>query len=159
MMRVGHGYDVHRLVDGGSHLMLGGVRIPHHQYLKAHSDGDVLIHAVIDALLGAAALGDIGQWFPDSDQRYADINSRRLLAIVGNALQERQVMINNLDVTVVAQSPKLQPYITQMKANLAEDLQLSVTQVNIKATTTEGLGFVGTKQGIAVHAVSLVDML
>ncbi len=155
MIRIGHGYDVHRFGEG-DHVMLGGVRIAHNQGLIAHSDGDVVLHALCDALLGAAAMGDIGQHFPDDDPEFEDADSRALLRhVVG--LVSNDYCINNVDVTIVAQAPKMAPYIPEMCKLIASDLTLDVTQVNVKATTTEKLGFVGRKEGIAVHAVALIE--
>ncbi len=156
MIRVGQGYDVHRFGEG-DHIMLGGVRIPHQQGMVAHSDGDVLIHAICDALLGAGAMGDIGHHFPDTDDQYADANSRDLLRHVVGLLRDHGFRLNNVDATIVAQAPKLAPYIQDMRQALAEDLGIELTQINIKATTTERLGFTGREEGIAVHAISLVE--
>jgi 2-C-methyl-D-erythritol 2,4-cyclodiphosphate synthase len=156
MIRVGQGYDVHRFGEG-DHIMLGGVRIPHQQGMVAHSDGDVLIHAICDALLGAGAMGDIGHHFPDTDDQYADANSRDLLRHVVGLLRDHGFRLNNVDATIVAQAPKLAPYIQDMRQVLAEDLGIELTQINIKATTTERLGFTGREEGIAVHAISLVE--
>lgn len=155
-MRIGHGYDVHRLVEGRK-LMLGGVDIPHQKGLDGHSDADVLIHAVSDALLGAAGLGDIGQYFPDTDAAYKDIDSRVLLRAVREKLAEQKLAIKNIDCTVVAQAPKLAPHIAQMISNLATDLAVNQNRINIKATTTEQLGFAGREEGIAVYAVCLLS--
>lgn len=154
-MRIGHGYDVHRFGDG-DHIMLGGVRIEHSQGLVAHSDGDVLIHALCDALLGAAALGDIGQHFPDTDPQFANADSRLLLRRVYQLLQQQGFRLLNADATIVAQSPKMAPHISAMRAAIAADLNVALQQINVKATTTEGLGFVGKREGIAVHAVVLI---
>ena len=154
-MRIGHGYDVHAFA-AGDHIRLGGVDIPYSQGLAAHSDGDVLIHAVCDALLGAAALGDIGRHFPDSEVRYRDANSRVFLRDVIALLKQRGYVVVNVDNTVIAQAPKLAPHIDAMRKNLAEDLGLPIDCVNVKATTTEKLGFIGRKEGIAVHAVALI---
>lgn len=156
MMRIGHGYDVHRFGEG-DHLMLGGVRIDFDQGFVAHSDGDVAIHALCDALLGAAALGDIGQHFPDTSAEFAEIDSRVLLRRVVNLLSEKGFSVGNVDLTIVAQAPKLAPHIPAMRENLATDLQVAVDRVNVKATTTEGLGFTGQGEGIAVHAVVLLQ--
>jgi 2-C-methyl-D-erythritol 2,4-cyclodiphosphate synthase len=156
MIRVGQGYDVHRFGEG-DHIMLGGVRIPHQQGMVAHSDGDVLIHAICDALLGAAAMGDIGHHFPDTDDQYADANSRDLLRQVVGLLKDHGFRLNNVDATIVAQAPKLAPYIQDMRQVLAADMGIELVQVNIKATTTERLGFTGREEGIAVHAISLVE--
>jgi len=155
-MRIGHGYDVHRLVAGRK-LILGGVEIPHTKGLEGHSDADVLIHAICDALLGAAGLGDIGQHFPDTDSTYKDIDSRRLLRHVKEKLDGLKLSIGNIDSTIIAQAPKLAPHIPQMQINLAADLAIDQNQLNIKATTTEHLGFTGREEGIAVHAVALLS--
>lgn len=155
-MRIGHGYDVHRLVEG-RRLILGGVEIPFERGLDGHSDADVLIHAVMDALLGAAALRDIGVLFPDTDERYRGIDSTLLLRYVMEKLKEKQLRVGNVDVTVLAQRPKLKPYIPQMLEKLAQLLELPADRVNIKATTEEGLGFTGSGEGIACHAVCLLE--
>lgn len=157
-MRIGHGYDVHRLT-AGRRLILGGVEIPHTVGLDGHSDADVLVHAVMDALLGAAKAGDIGRLFPDSDPQYRGISSLLLLEKVAAILLEKQYRVGNLDVTVLAQRPKLAPYVPQMEANLARVLRISPEQVNIKATTEEGLGFTGACEGIACHAVCLLESI
>lgn len=154
-MRIGHGYDVHRFGEG-DHIVLGGVRIDHSHGLIAHSDGDVLLHALCDALLGAAALGDIGQQFPDTDPQFAGADSRVLLRSVYQLLQAQGFRLLNTDATIVAQTPKMAPHITAMRTVIAEDLQVAVSQVNVKATTTEGLGFIGKREGIAVHVVVLI---
>lgn len=154
-MRIGHGYDVHRLVEGRK-LILGGVEIPHRLGLDGHSDADVLIHAVMDALLGAAALGDIGRLFPDTDDAYLGINSMILLNRVRQAISEKGFTVGNVDCTVLAQKPKLAPHIPQMKDRIAQVLQVAPDRVNIKATTEERLGFTGAEQGIAAHAVCLL---
>lgn len=155
MMRIGHGYDVHPLVAGRA-LILGGVRIPHAKGLAGHSDADALIHAVCDACLGAAALGDIGRHFPDSDPRYKDIDSRALLRAVRVLIANAGWQVENVDVTVVAEAPRLAPHFPAMIENLASDLVLTPERVNIKATTNERLGFIGREQGIAAHAVVLL---
>ena len=155
-MRIGQGYDAHQFQTGPK-LMLGGVEIDHDQGLKAHSDGDVLIHALCDALLGAAGLGDIGRHFPDSDARYANIDSRRLLRSVLERLHLAGFHVGNADMTVVAQQPKLAAYIETMRGRLAADLQVDVGRVNIKATTTEGMGFTGRGEGIAAYASVLLE--
>lgn len=157
-LRIGQGYDVHRFGPGDS-LVLGGVRIAHHQGLVAHSDGDVLLHAVTDALLGAAALGDIGQHFPDTDPRYAGADSRVLLRDALALVAAQGWQLGNVDATIVAQAPKMAPHIPAMRANLAADLRVALDQVNVKATTTEKLGFTGREEGIAVHAVILLTGL
>ncbi len=154
--RIGHGYDVHAFGEG-EFIVLGGVKIKHEQGLVAHSDGDVVLHAICDALLGALALGDIGKHFPDTDAAYANADSRELLRNVMSLITAKNYSVNNIDVTVQAQSPKLAPHITAMQKNIAEDLNVSTDQVGVKATTTEKLGFVGKKQGIAVDAVVLLN--
>lgn len=154
-MRIGHGFDVHAFTAGDS-IMLGGVRIPHTHGIKAHSDGDVLLHAVCDALLGAAALGDIGRHFPDADPAWRNADSRKLLAQVMQLLSERSYRPHQLDATVIAQAPRLAPYIAQMCTNLAHDLQIAPDCVNVKATTTEGLGYIGRGEGLAAHAIALI---
>ncbi len=154
-MRIGQGYDAHRF-EPGKPLVLGGVPIAHDEGLKAHSDGDVLIHALCDALLGAAGLGDIGRHFPDSDPAYAGADSRDLLRAVVGLLRDRGWQVENVDLTAVAQRPKLAPYIDAMRQVLAVDLQVNPQQVNIKATTTEGMGFTGRGEGIAAYAVALL---
>ena len=154
-IRVGHGYDTHRF-GYGDHVVLGGVTIPHGQGLIAHSDGDVLIHALCDALLGAAGLGDIGRHFPDTDPALKDIDSRILLRRVVGELQQRGFSPGNVDVTVIAQKPRLSAHIQEMQSRLADDLGLDASQVNIKATTTEKMGFTGRGEGIAAHAVVLI---
>ncbi len=155
-MRIGHGYDVHRLVPGRK-LILGGVEIPYSLGLLGHSDADVLLHAVIDALLGAAALGDIGKLFPDSDPKYKDISSMLLLERAMEKIRQKGFRVGNVDVTVIAQRPKLLSYIPQMRENLARALDLPLDRVNVKATTEEGLGFTGSGEGISCHAVSLLE--
>ena len=154
-MRIGHGYDVHKLVTGRK-LILGGVTIPHETGLLGHSDADGLAHAVSDALLGAAALGDIGGFFPDNDPKYQDADSIELLRQVCVELYDRGYAIENIDATVIAQAPKLKPYIEQMRKNLAQACEINVNQISVKATTEEHLGFTGRKEGIAVHAVCLI---
>jgi 2-C-methyl-D-erythritol 2,4-cyclodiphosphate synthase len=156
MMRIGHGYDVHMLVAGRD-LILGGVRIPHGKGLQGHSDADVLIHAICDACLGAAGLGDIGRHFPDTDAQYKNIDSRKLLRKVKEAISERGWKIANVDSTLVAQAPRVAPYLPQMIQNIAGDLGISADSVNVKATTTEKLGFAGREEGIAAHAVVLLE--
>lgn len=155
MIRVGQGYDVHAFCEG-DHIMVGGTRIPHSKALKAHSDGDVLLHALCDALLGAAALGDIGKFFPDNDPKFKGADSRVLLGRVMKLMKKMNISINNVDMTVVAQQPKMSPYISYMKANIAEDLGIAEGQVSVKATTTEWLGFTGREEGIAAYATVLV---
>lgn len=154
-MRIGQGYDVHKMVEGRS-LILGGVTVPCEKGLLGHSDADVLVHAVMDALLGAAALGDIGQHFPDTDPAYKGISSIELLKRVGGLLEEKGYVIENIDATVIAQRPKLAPYRPQMAANIAEALKLDVSRVSVKATTEEGLGFTGTGEGISSQAITLL---
>ena len=154
-MRIGQGYDVHRLVEG-RRLILGGVEIPYEKGLLGHSDADVLVHAVMDALLGAAALGDIGQHFPDTDPQYEGISSIRLLEMVGQLLDRHHYVIENIDATIVAQRPKLAAYRPAMAANIAAALSLKKEQVSVKATTEEGLGFTGTGEGIASQAIVLL---
>jgi 2-C-methyl-D-erythritol 2,4-cyclodiphosphate synthase len=154
-MRIGHGYDVHAFT-AGDHIVLGGVRIPHTHAFDAHSDGDVLIHALCDALLGAAGLGDIGRHFPDTSAEFENIDSRILLRRVVTLLHERGFRIGNTDMTIIAQAPKLAPHIETMRNHLAADLEVAPDQVNVKATTTEKLGFAGRKEGIAAHAVVLL---
>ena len=154
-MRIGHGFDVHAF-GPGDHLTLGGVTIPYSNGLIAHSDGDVLLHALCDALLGAAALGDIGQHFPDSHADYANIDSRILLRNVMALVKQEQFTISNIDATIITQAPKLAPHITTMRDNIATDLDCTLNQINIKATTTERLGYIGRKEGIAAHAVVLL---
>ena len=154
-IRIGHGYDVHRLVNGRK-LILGGVEIPHEVGLLGHSDADVLLHAISDALLGALALGDIGKHFPDTDERYSGADSRVLLGAVKSLVNERGWQIGNVDATVLAQAPKLAPHILAMRENIAATLGISVDRVSVKATTEEKLGFTGEKLGIAAHAVCLL---
>jgi len=153
--RIGHGYDVHAF-EAGNFVTLGGVKIPHSQALKAHSDGDVAIHALCDALLGAVALGDIGRHFPDSDPAFKNADSRGLLRQVVALVKESGYRVGNVDLTVIAQAPKMAPHIEAMRQNLALDLGVGVAEVNVKATTTERLGFAGREEGIAAHAVVLV---
>ncbi|MEM7207139.1 MAG: 2-C-methyl-D-erythritol 2,4-cyclodiphosphate synthase [Pseudomonadota bacterium] len=153
MFRIGNGYDVHAF-ESGDHVILCGVRIPHTQSLKAHSDGDVGIHALCDALLGAAGLGDIGRHFPDTDEAFKNIDSRVLLRRVITQLKDREMLVENVDVTIVAQRPKLATHIDDMERVLAEDLGIGGDRVNVKATTTERLGFVGREEGIAAYAVA-----
>lgn len=154
-MRVGMGYDVHRLTEGRK-LILGGVEIPHTHGLLGHSDADVLVHAVMDALLGAAALRDIGRHFPDTDPAYEGASSIELLRRVGTMLEEKMYLIENVDATIIAQQPKLLPYIDTMVENIAEALKIEKDQVNVKATTEEGLGFTGSREGISAHAVCCI---
>ncbi len=155
-MRIGMGYDVHRLVEERK-LILGGVLIPYEKGLLGHSDADVVVHAIIDALLGAAALGDIGKHFPDSDEKYKGISSIKLLEEVQKKIEEQLYVIENIDVTIIAQKPKLLPYINQMILNISKTLKIMESQINIKATTEEGLGFTGAGEGIATHAICLLS--
>lgn len=157
-MRIGHGYDVHRLTEGRA-LILGGVNIPHTVGLLGHSDADVLTHAIMDALLGAAALGDIGQMFPDSDPAFSGADSIKLLEKVRARLAENGYRVSCIDSTLIAQKPKLAPYLSVMRENLAKALNISVSCINVKATTEEKLGFTGSEEGIASHAVCLLETL
>ena len=157
-MRIGHGYDVHRLVEDRD-LILGGVKIPYEKGLLGHSDADVLLHAVSDALLGAAALGDIGKHFPDTDPAYKGADSLKLLACVVEKIHAAGYRVGNVDVTMIAQKPKLKDYIPQMQKNIADTLQIAENQVNVKATTEEHLGFTGDGSGMACHAVCLLENL
>ena len=154
-MHIGMGYDVHRLVEERK-LIMGGVEIPFEKGLLGHSDADVLLHAIMDALLGAVALGDIGKFFPDNDPAYEGANSVMLLKKVGEMLQEQRFLIENIDATIIAQMPKMRPYIDQMRRNIADTLELDLSQVNVKATTEEGLGFTGTGEGISAQAICLL---
>ncbi len=154
-MRVGMGYDVHRLVPDRD-LIVGGVKIPYEKGLLGHSDADVLLHAISDALLGAAALGDIGKHFPDTDPAYKGISSVILLRQVGELLNQNLFFIENIDATIIAQAPKMRPYIDEMRSNIADALSIDVSAVNVKATTEEGLGFTGSGEGISAHAVCLI---
>lgn len=154
-MRIGHGYDAH-IFEEGRPLILGGVTIPYDKGLKAHSDGDAVIHALCDALLGAAAMGDIGGYFPDTDSSFENIDSRILLRKVIDLLNRENYRIVNIDITILAQAPKMASFIGEMKKNLAADIKTEINNINIKATTTEGMGFVGRKEGIAVYAVTLL---
>ena len=155
-LRIGHGYDVHRLVEGRP-LILGGMAVPYEKGLDGHSDADVLLHAIMDALLGAAALGDIGRHFPDSDPAYAGVSSMVLLKSVGGILKHAGYAVVNIDATVLAQAPKLAPYIEEMRRRIAETLGIGHDCVSVKATTEEGLGFTGEGRGIAAHAVALIE--
>ncbi|MEH6911679.1 MAG: 2-C-methyl-D-erythritol 2,4-cyclodiphosphate synthase [Oceanicoccus sp.] len=157
-MRIGHGYDVHRFGEG-DHIQMGGVKIPHDHGLIAHSDGDVLLHALCDALLGACALGDIGSHFPDTDSRYKNINSRDLLIHVYQLVLSQNYRLGNADITIVAQAPKMAPFIEAMRTAIAADINVDIGQLSVKATTTESLGFAGRKEGIAVHAVVLLQSI
>ena len=158
MIRIGHGYDVHRLVEG-RRLVIGGVEIPHEKGLLGHSDADVLLHAICDALLGAAALGDIGHLFPDTSDEYKDADSILLLRKVGTRLYTAGYRPSNIDATVIAQAPKLAPHIQQMRRKIAYALDMDISCVSVKATTEEGLGFSGEKLGIAAHAVCLIESI
>ncbi len=155
-MRIGHGYDTHRFV-GGRPLVLGGVNVPHDKGLLAHSDGDVVIHALCDALLGAAALGDIGAHFPDTDKDFKNIDSRVLLRRTGSLLAQKSYTLANADITIIAEEPKIAPHIDAMRDNLAADLAVGRDAINVKATTNEKMGFIGNREGIAVHAVVLIN--
>ena len=157
-MRVGMGYDVHKLVEGRD-LIMGGVKIPYEKGLLGHSDADVLLHAISDALLGAAALGDIGKHFPDTDPKYKGADSLKLLEHVGKLLEEHLYVIENIDATIIAQRPKMAPHIPMMRENIARVLGLEVDQVNVKATTEEGLGFTGTGEGISSQAICLIEKI
>jgi len=155
-LRIGHGYDVHRLTEGRK-LILGGVQVPFELGLDGHSDADVLLHAVMDALLGAAAMGDIGQHFPDSDPAYEGVSSMVLLRSVGGLLRHGGFAVVNIDATVLAQAPKLAPYIEEMRRRIAEALEIDFHRVSVKATTEEHLGFTGRQEGVAAHAVALIE--
>ena len=155
-MRIGHGYDVHKLVEGRD-LILGGVKIPYEKGLLGHSDADVLLHAISDALLGAAALGDIGKHFPDTDEKYKGADSLILLQRVGEIIKEKGYSVGNIDATVIAQRPKLAPYIDTMRENIARVLDTDVTNISVKATTEEKLGFTGEGLGISAHAVCIIE--
>lgn len=154
-MRIGMGYDVHRLTENRE-LIIGGVKIPYEKGLLGHSDADVLLHAIMDALLGAAALGDIGKHFPDTEEAYRGISSVRLLTEVGRLLEENCFLIENIDATIIAQAPKMRPYIDAMRQNIADALGIDVMQVNVKATTEEGLGFTGSGEGISSQAICML---
>ncbi len=157
-MRIGMGYDVHKLVEGRD-MIMGGVKIPYEKGLLGHSDADVLLHAIMDALLGAAALGDIGKHFPDTDPAYKGISSLKLLEHVGNLLDENGFIIENIDATIIAQRPKMRPHIEQMRENIATTLGIEIDRVNVKATTEEGLGFTGSGEGISSQAICLLQKL
>ena len=157
-MRVGIGYDVHKLVPNRD-LIVGGVKIPHSLGLLGHSDADVLLHAIMDSLLGAAALGDIGKHFPDTDDRFNGISSIKLLNEVNALLNKNNYKIENIDATIIAQSPKMAPYITSMRQNISEALNISIEQINVKATTEEGLGFTGSEEGISSQAICLISKI
>ena len=154
-MRVGLGYDVHKLVEGRK-LIIGGVNVPHEKGLLGHSDADVLIHAVMDSILGALALGDIGKHFPDTDEKYKGADSMKLLEFVYNLINEKGYAIGNIDCTIIAQSPKMAPHIQNMRENIAKALNTSIENINVKATTEEGLGFTGAKEGIAAQSICLL---
>lgn len=154
-MRIGMGYDVHKLTEGRK-LIIGGVEIPYEKGLLGHSDADVLLHAIMDALLGAAALGDIGKHFPDTDPAYKGISSMELLKHVGRLLEERCFLVENIDATIIAQAPKMRPHIDAMRQNIADALKIDISQVNVKATTEEGLGFTGSRAGISSSAICLL---
>jgi len=154
-MRVGMGYDVHKLVEGRN-LILGGVSIPHHKGLLGHSDADVLLHAIMDSLLGALSLGDIGYLFPDTDNKYKNISSLKLLNEVANLINEKGYRIENIDSTIIAQKPKLLPYIKDMRINISKTLSIDIDKISVKATTEEGLGFTGTEEGIASQSICLL---
>lgn len=157
-MRVGMGYDVHKLVEGRK-LILGGVEIPYEKGLLGHSDADVLLHAIMDSLLGAAALGDIGKHFPDTDERYKGVSSIKLLEHVGNLLDENGYIIENIDATIIAQRPKMRPFIDTMRQNIADTLKIELDQINVKATTEEGLGFTGNGEGISSQSICAVEKI
>lgn len=157
-MRVGMGYDVHRLVEDRD-CIIGGVKIPYEKGLLGHSDADVLLHAIMDALLGAAALGDIGKHFPDTDEKYRGISSLKLLEYVGELLEENLYIIENIDATIIAQRPKMLPHIQKMRENIADTLGIEVDQVNVKATTEEGLGFTGSGEGISAQAICALEKM
>lgn len=154
--RVGYGYDVHAF-EIGDHIILGGVKIPYCMRLKAHSDGDVVIHALVDALLGACALGDIGLHFPDTDERWKNQDSRLFLQATVKMLEEKNWSINNVDITIIAEAPKIKDHSGEMKLNLAQDMKIDLSQINVKATTTEKLGFIGRQEGIAATAIVLLQ--
>lgn len=156
-MRIGLGYDVHRLVEERD-LIIGGVNIPYEKGLLGHSDADVLVHAIIDSLLGASALGDIGTLFPDTDAKFKGISSIKLLEEVGKLLIEHNYSINNIDSTIIAQKPKMSPFIKEMRENIAKALKIDITKVNVKATTEEGLGFTGTGEGISSQSICLIEI-
>jgi len=155
-MRVGHGYDAHAFIEGKP-LVLGGITIPHDKGLKAHSDGDAVIHSLCDAILGAAAMGDIGTYFPDTDDKYKNIDSRLLLRDIIKKIKEKGYKIGNVDITILAQAPRLLPYVKDMRQVLSEDMNISIDDVNVKATTTEGMGFVGREEGVCVYSIVFMD--
>jgi 2-C-methyl-D-erythritol 2,4-cyclodiphosphate synthase len=154
-MRIGHGYDAHKLIPG-NHIILGGIKIDSNFSIEAHSDGDIIIHSLIDSLLGAAAYGDLGTFFPSDNNQFRDISSRELLKEVVLKLKEDQYQISNVDITYIGQLPKLNPYISNIKKNLSEDLEIDTDRISCKATTTDSLGFQGSKEGVSCHAVSLI---
>lgn len=154
-MRIGHGFDAHRFIDG-DHLYLGGVKVPHYYAVEAHSDGDVVLHALCDALLGAAGLGDIGEHFPPTDAQYENMDSREFLKIIKQLLEKDHWKISNVDITLIAQMPRIKPYKLDIKNNIAHDLAINLDQVNIKGTTTEKMGYLGREEGIAAYAVALI---
>ncbi|AEB28616.1 2-C-methyl-D-erythritol 2,4-cyclodiphosphate synthase [Francisella hispaniensis] len=154
--RIGHGYDVHKFTSEKQNIIIGGVEIAYHLGLEAHSDGDVLIHALCDAILGALGLGDIGKHFPDTDNQFKNIDSKFFLAEIKKMLEDKQYSISNIDCTIIAQAPKMLPHIEKMRACLANILDIEISQINIKATTTERLGFIGREEGIATHVVCLL---
>ena len=154
-MRIGHGYDAHTFTEGRP-LVLGGVTIPHDKGLEAYSDGDAVLHALCDALLGAAGLGDMGAYFPDTDKKFKNIDSRLLLQDVVKLFVKENLTIINVDITILAQAPKMEPHISAMRENISADLKTEIKNINIKATTTEGMGFIGRKEGLAVHVVTLL---
>lgn len=155
--RIGHGYDVHKFTSSKKNIIIGGVEIPYEMGLEAHSDGDVLIHALCDAILGALGLGDIGKHFPDTDMEYKNTDSKFFLAEIKKMLDDKEYSISNIDCTIIAQAPKMLPHIEKMKACLASVLEIQINQINIKATTTEQLGFIGRKEGITTHVVCLLN--
>ncbi|AEI36536.1 MULTISPECIES: 2-C-methyl-D-erythritol 2,4-cyclodiphosphate synthase [Francisella] len=155
--RIGHGYDVHKFTSSKKNIIIGGIEIPYEMGLEAHSDGDVLIHALCDAILGALGLGDIGKHFPDTDMEYKNTDSKFFLSEIKKMLDDKEYEISNIDCTIIAQAPKMLPYIEKMKACLANVLEVQTNQINIKATTTERLGFIGRKEGIATHVVCLLN--
>ena len=157
-MRIGHGYDVHRLV-GGRKLIVGGVDIPYEQGLLGHSDADVLLHAVGDSILGAAALGDIGKLFPDSDIQFKDADSLKLLEIIVQRLKKQGYKVGNIDCTIIAQAPKMSPYIQKMRKNIADTCNVNIDSINVKATTEERLGFTGSGDGMSAHSVCIIDSI
>ena len=159
MFRIGHGYDVHKFTDKKQNIIIGGIEIPYEFGLEAHSDGDVLIHAMCDAILGALALGDIGRHFPDTDKQFKNTDSKFFLAEIKKMLDKKGYKISNIDSTIVAQAPKMLPHIESMKECLANILAIEIDQINIKATTTEKLGFVGRKEGIASHCITLINKI